>query len=494
MTPRTFRSRQVRRRRERGAVILAALALGLAACSQNGGVDELSPAPSASSSATPTEEATHAVGPAPPPLVVSANGRFLETPNGEPFVYQADTAWALINRTTPEDVVRYLDARQEQGFNVIQTVAIFPIAGVEPNYAGHLPFDGNVGTPNPAYFEHADFVISEIQRRGMYVALIPIWMFGAVDYGHISAESARTYGEWLGHRYADDRSIIWVTGGDSRQFDTEVDNALATGITVGVAGSEDYTQTLMTYHPGAPQTSGPAYHDAPWLDFNMVHSSHCGLNQDFVRENVAREPAKPTLDAESMYEDHPLCWDEARGYSTPAQVRAGMYGSVFAGGMGFVYGNQSTWQLYQPDREPIFSPIGYWFDMLDRPAAWQGAHLRGLIESRPMASRVADQALIASDPGGGEHFVAAVRGEDRSWAMVYTTSRPFTLDLPALSPKQVTLTWFDPRTGESTTVEPSDTTAAREFTPPGEEDWVLIVDDVNAGFAAPTTAPPVTPP
>lgn len=474
------------RRQSRLRTLLApgalALSLVLASCAASQEEETSVTSPSVSTPETaatrepPIPDSSALTQPgAPAPLTVHDSGRYLVDAEGDGFVYQADTAWALISRTTPEDVVTYLDARQAQGFNVIQTVAIFPIAGPEPNYEGHYPYNSDVGNPNEAYFEHADFVIDEIQKRGMYVALFPVWMWGAVDNGHVSAESARAYGEWIGERYADQDSIIWVMGGDSRQYDQDVDRAMAAGVTVGVAGSEDYSATLMSYHPGAPQTSGPAYHDEPWLDFNMVHTSHCAIDLDFVRADVQRDPPKPAIDAESMYEDHPLCWDAEQGYSTPAQVRAGMYGSVFAGGMGYVYGNQATWQMYSPERKPIFDPVGYWYDLLDRPAANQAKHLRTLIELRPLG-HLPHQELILSDAGAGWDYVAAITGVDESWSMVYTTARPFTVDLDRLGAEEVAVTWFDPRTGASTDAAQQAAVGEQAFTPPSVEDWVLILD------------------
>src|SRR5680860_370285 len=94
-------------------------------------------------------------------LKVSQNGRFLVTEAGEPFFWQADTAWELFHRCNREEVDMYLKKRAEQGFNVIQAVALAELDGLNsPNAYGETPLiNNNPLTPNPKYFEQVDYVI-----------------------------------------------------------------------------------------------------------------------------------------------------------------------------------------------------------------------------------------------------------------------------------------------------------------------------------------------
>lgn len=469
--------------------------MGVAACSGSDGTDPVGDR-TQSPSAAPTEpgdEGAETSAPAveeaaPQPLLVSDNDRYLTDADGEPFVYQGDTAWALIGRGSREDVITYLDARQKQGYNVIQTAAIFPIEGtIEPNAEGEPPIEGDVSQPNEAYFEHVEFVVDEIEQRGMHVALFPIWMSGAVENGFIDEDNAEGYGRFIGERFSDHESIIWVMGGDSRQYDYEVDRALALGVTEGVTGGQHHDEVLMTYHPGAPRTSAEAYHDEEWLDFNMLQTSHCGVDVPFVRQAYELEPPKPYLDAESIYEDHPICWEVERGYSTPEQVRAGMYTSVFTGGFGFVYGNQATWQMYAPEHEAIIGPQGYWYDMLDREAAGDAVHLRRLLESRPILTRIPDQSMLG-EGGEANTSVLVTRDSEGSYALAYARGGgELTLDLSALSGSTAQLWWYDPRSGETLDAGQQPAAEPTTVTPPDDSDWVLIVDDAAAGYGPPET-------
>ena len=96
-------------------------------------------------------------------LQISKNQRFLVTGDGQPFFWLGDTAWELIHRCDREEVDLYLQHRARQGFNVIHAVALAEIDGLNtPNPYGHTPLINNdPATPNPAYFDHVDYVINK---------------------------------------------------------------------------------------------------------------------------------------------------------------------------------------------------------------------------------------------------------------------------------------------------------------------------------------------
>lgn len=83
-------------------------------------------------------------------------------------------------------------------------------------------------------------------------------------------ENARTYGQWLGQRYAD-MPIIWILGGDCPvESDTQraVISAMAEGLRVGDGG-----QHLISFHPQGGQASSHYFHAQPWLDFNRCRAA-----------------------------------------------------------------------------------------------------------------------------------------------------------------------------------------------------------------------------
>ena len=145
-----------------------------------------------------------------------------------------------------------------------------------------------------------------------------------------------------------------------------------------------------------------------------------------------------------------------------------------------------------------------WKAALERPGAVQMGHLRTLIESRPMLSRVPDQWLVLNDPGGTAERIEACRAADGSYAFIYTaTGRKLVIRLvdriyDKISGKTVRAWWFDPRNGTSRRIgEFPKTPTAKEtpwsgtflsFTPPSSgpgNDWVLVLDDAARNFPAP---------
>ncbi|WP_219416811.1 apiosidase-like domain-containing protein [Pseudonocardia nigra] len=312
-------------------------------------------------------------------LSVSEDGRRLVGAAGEPFFWLGDTAWSMPVNLDREEVATYLDKRVEQGYNVIQTVAIFPHAGGPgPNRYGDDPYDGELGNlvvtegSDPGddaqydYWDHLDHIIAEAAARGLRVALFPAW--GDAQVGDLLTEdNAAAYGEFLGARYGED--VIWVMGGDESADGVEdVWRELAKGVATGATGSEDYSTTLMTYHPIGDRSSAEWFHDDEWLDFNMVQGGHClryDVRQEIVDDTYGEDPVKPFLDGEPIYEEHPYCWEPEDGYSTAQDVRRDAYWSVFAGALGHTYGHHSVWQFTSDDRPAVLDARMDWMSALD---------------------------------------------------------------------------------------------------------------------------------
>lgn len=112
-----------------------------------------------------------------PRIKIADNQRFLVTEDGSPFFWMADTAWELFHRCDDEEIDYYLNKRAEQGFNVIQAVALAEIDGLNsPNAFGETPlFENDPTQPNPRYFDYIAKVLKKAEAKGLYVALLPTW-------------------------------------------------------------------------------------------------------------------------------------------------------------------------------------------------------------------------------------------------------------------------------------------------------------------------------
>ena len=438
-----------------------------------------------------------------PALKVSENQRFLVTADGQPFFWLGDTAWELFHRLNREEATVYLKNRAERRFNVIQAVALAELNGLtDPNAYGHTPLVANdPGQPNEHYFKHVDWIVAEANALGLYIAFLPTWgnHWHKPD-GVFTPQNAEVYGAWLGVRYRN-RGVVWVLGGD-RKVETdrhkEILRAMARGLRTGDGGNH-----LMTLHPPGGAGSAGWFHDEAWLDFNMRQNGHVAEfngRYDQTRVDYDRTPAKPVLDAEPIYEDHPVSFDAKKfGHSLAADVRRPLYWDLFGGACGHTYGHHSVWQMWTPARKPVNNPLQPWHEAISQPGAAQMQHARALLESRPFLTRVpAPDVLVASAiptalPGAGRAYFSATRDSRGSYAMVYApVGRPFTVRMEQISAAQVNAWWFNPRDGTATALGTFDNRGERTFTPPNPGElleWVLVLDDAAKKFPPPGRQP-----
>lgn len=437
------------------------------------------------------------------PLRVSDNQRFLVRSDGSPFFWLADTAWELFHRCDREEATMYLKKRKSQGFNVIQAVALAELDGLHtPNTYGETPlFNDDPATPNPAYFEHVDFIIDKAAELDMYIALLPTWgdklhtRSWGIGPEVFNRENARKYGWWIGNRYKSRDNIIWIIGGDrtprTDSDDVEVWQQMAKGIVEAVGGND---KALMSYHPQPRNPGGSStwFHQDDWLDFNMHQTGHCPKDS---YKNIAHDyhlkPTKPVLDGEPLYEDHPICFDaKNKGYSMARDIRRIMYWNVFAGAFGQTYGCHDVWQMYTTGQKGINGPLRPWPEALDLPMATQVRHLKNLMLSRPFLSRIPDQYMVVEDQEDTKDYVIATRDEKGAFAMIYfPTGKKTRLDLSALKGDRFKSWWYDPRTGNAYRGnEITNSIDKVTITPPTHglgNDWVLVVDSENSEFPVP---------
>ena len=159
------------------------------------------------------------------PLGVSGNGRYLTDADQKPFLVLGDTAWSLIAQLKEEDILRYLDDRQQRGYNaIIVSLIEHKFASKAPaNIHGVAPFlkPGDLNQPNPAYFDYAHRAIEAAAKRGIGVWLCPAYLgAGGGDEGFFQEIKAagpaalRGYGRYVGQRFKDLSNIVWMMGGD----------------------------------------------------------------------------------------------------------------------------------------------------------------------------------------------------------------------------------------------------------------------------------------
>ena len=438
-------------------------------------------------------------------LKVSANQRFLEFENGTPFFYLGDTGWELFHRLSKADAEKYLENRRQKGYTVIQAVALAELDGVlnTPNAEGEKPLiDSDPTKPNEKYFAHMDWVIKKAEEKGIFIGLLPTWgdkwnKKWGVGPEIFTPENAGNYGKMIGSRYKNSPNIIWILGGD-RPVETDLHRQIITEMAAGVREGDGGTH-LISFHPTGGNGSAQYFHNEKWLDFNMRQNGHSLSYTEryyMTLNDYNLSPAKPVIDAEPIYEDHPINFKpDQNGHSTSADVRRPLYWNLFSGACGHTYGHHSVWQMWSPNREPINRPLMPWYEAIDQPGAAQMVYGRLLMESRPFLTRIPDNSIIVTDrvsssvPGAGSYQFVATRDQEGTYAMVYVpVGRKFSVRMDVIKGKEANAWWYNPRNGSSKLIGKFVNSGTKEFISPepGENsDWILVLDDASKKYPAP---------
>lgn len=436
-----------------------------------------------------------------PLLQVSSNQRYFQTADGKPFFWLGDTGWLLFVKCNRQDAVHYLDIRKSQGFNVIQVMVLHDMNNTKNVYGDLALRNEDVSKPNVTegknpdnadaydYWDHVEYIVDEAAKRGMYMALVPVWGSN-VKGGKVTPEQAAVYGQFLAQRFAKKSNIIWLNGGDIRGTEGgEVWEVLGKTI------KQYDPHHLMTFHPRGRTSSSEWFHNSSWLDFNMFQSGH----KDYAQDTVATEthhfgednwkyvaldyklsPVKPTLDGEPSYENIPHgLHDSLQPRWTDADLRRYAYWSVFAGGAGFTYGENAVMQFNNAgDWTANYGVTMNWKQALLAPGATQMQQLKKLVESKDFFQHASAQHLVVDN---GERYARVAAAASYKLAMFYVfTGRSFKLYMNRIMFTPTKAYWIKPATGEQIAIETFTKKGEVTFDPPGDEangnDWVLVIE------------------
>ena len=431
-------------------------------------------------------------------LRVSDNQRFLQYESGEPFFWLGETAWLMPERLNRDEVAYYLQCCHEAEYNMVQVQVMNDV----PAYNAYGQKSLSVATDGrwrmeDGYWEHMDYIVSEAERRDIFVGMVCIWG-GLVKAGKMDVAQAKAYGTFLANRYKDRPNIVWIIGGDIQgNVKPEVWEALATTI------KQIDKNHLMTFHPRGRHTSAQWWSKAEWIDFHAFQSGHRKYGQRmgtidypipdnteednwmYVDSTWTYSPLKPVIDDEPIYEEIPKgLHDASEGYWKACDVRRYAYWSVFAGSCGHTYGHNAIMQFYREGYPPAYHCTKSWTEALADPGFSQMKHLKRLMLSLPYFERVPDQSIVI-DNGTQYDRLAATRGMD--YLLVYNyTSRPMTIDLRKISGERKKVWWMDAATGRKTYLGEYDSkvvTFHPHKTISGIEDGVLIAIDAAKDFS-----------
>jgi len=438
-------------------------------------------------------------------LKVAEAAQLIQHYDGTPFLWLGCTAWGMTEWLNREEVDLYLDDRKSKGMNVVQLCLVwgkrtdYPtrFTANAPNAYGHKAFvevdsvpdvlqpaiaeGGSKENPND-YWDHVDYCIDAIKKRGMYAAILPFWGRRYVNGTHgehslkmFTKENICQYGEFLGKRYASEPHIIWVNGGDVKATAggdfIQHYRLLAEGLVKGASGltvkwdqkSKAWDFVLLTYHPdGTPMVnSSEWFHNDVWLDFNMIetHKSRDKIVVS-IQQDLLKLPQKPTVMGEGHYEG------TTTGKKAEAiHIRRQAYQTFFAGAAGHTYGGAFD----DEGNGPLFSPANNWKRLLNWEGAGQIIHLRNFLESNNWYTWKPTAHLISEGRGEGELEKLAIE-TDRSVLIYFPENSTCRLKVENVEE----VSWYNTKNGTTITGLKSEN---NEYGPPdGWEDGILILE------------------
>jgi hypothetical protein len=136
--------------------------------------------------------------------------------------------------------------------------------------------------------------------------------------------------------------------------------------------------------------------------------------------------------------------------------------------------------MYSLNKTPVNQPLRPWPQALDLPMANQVKHLKNLMLSRPVLTRIPDQSMVKNSQQEDNNYVISTRDSKGTYAMIYfPTGKTTILDFSELKGSKLNSWWFDPRTGNAFKGSSFDKSSNTKIEPPtfGKgQDWVLVVD------------------
>ncbi len=411
------------------------------------------------------------------PLKTSENRRYLVDSRGKPFFLLGDTPWFL-QKLPLEDVRRVLEDRKAKGFNTLFLEILDDSRLPSRDAYGNVSFEPELDITKPveAYWKYADAVMDEVTRQGFFVIMSDLWY----GYGkglwmhHVTPESARIYGHFLGRRYARLQNLMWMHVGDRnpdpRLFDSA--NELARAI------RQEAPHHLHTAHMEHEFSSADFFNREPWLDMNMAYTYAASYLQ-VTKEYQRQDPIRPVILGETGYENEPnaieLLPDAKKGdLWTPYRIRRNAWWAILSGACGYCAGTR-LWR-FEPN----------WSEVLNVKSSQQAPLLRRLLESRPWWRLVPDTKHELVTEGYGQwkqaDHVAAALADDGSLALAYLPNGGTIQVAMDRLHGPIDASWFDPASGRYRSVEgsPFENKGQRGFASPGknnagDNDWVLLL-------------------
>jgi hypothetical protein len=455
------------------------------------------------------------------PIRLAADGRHLESADGVPFLWLADTCWNGFSarRISDDDFRRIMAQRAAQGFNVVQLAVLPP--GEPPLDEATTNRAGRAWDPLPTHLNHewwdeADGRIRALVEVGLVPCVYAAW---GRFYDDLGAEAMTRHWHEMIARWGA-YPVVWCLAGEislpTPEMMAEAEAELAAGGNLAPTGEDferamapalerrvrtfnlvaqrvrelDPYRRLVTLHTLPGQMPWEVLDDEDTVDLWMFQTGHGYRNiapaMDAVLAALDHAPAKPVINGEPSYEG-------VIGGSWSDVQRFLFWSHMLSGAAGHCYGADGVWQLGTSEFPgSVLTPESVWETSIDyagarhigKGAAWLARHDWTSITSTPSAlaphasaddrlapyaAELADGSRIVYLPAGG-----IARLDDHSPTLLGLDER-----------ERWSLRYVNPRTLEElapTTIENTDRHRLRDR--PTFEDWLVVLSPIGPTRAA----------
>jgi hypothetical protein len=420
---------------------------------------------------------------------VSDNRRYLLDQRGHPYLMVGDSAHSLSVNLSTAEMNAYFADRQSHGFNTVLVQLISgPYTGNQnannanfATYDGITPFttDGDISTPNPAYFSRMQAMAQLAENHGITLMLDP------ADTGQLIIDSSflsdngatkdYNYGVFLGNTFENFPNIVWQSGNDYRAWGPAND-AYVLAIAQGIRSvAPKQLQTVELNDLESLSTDDSQW--APFVDLNAAYDYFSPYAEILAGYNF-NSPTMPVFGTENNYE-----FENNIGTNpgTTQDLRLQEYWTMTSGATGLLYGNHYTWDATSWADEQLH---------LDTPGVQQLQYMSRLFKSIAWYNLVPDQAHSFVTSGYGsfqnqgtessDNYVTAATTPDGSLGVAYVPQQTtLTIDMTAMR-GTTTARWYDPTTGTFSAIGSFPNSGTQQFTSPanhsdGSDDWVLVL-------------------
>jgi chitodextrinase len=427
---------------------------------------------------------TSAAAPAGPvyPLKVGPTGRYLVDQSGTPFMIVGDAPHSLLANVSTADAETYFANRQARGFNSVWIELLCnTYTGGRSNgstYDGIVPFTtaGDFSTPNSAYFQRVDAMITLAAAHNLTVFLDPVDLTGWIATLRSNGTTkAYNFGLYLGNRYKAFPNIVWMNGNDFQTWSDATDDADALALANGIkAADPNHIQSVELDYPVSSSLDDPNW--ASVIQLNAVYTYRPTYAEVLSAYN--QSSSMPVFMVEATYE-----MESPEGNTgDPQTLRRQEYWTMLSGATGQLYGNHYTWTF-----------ASGWKNNLNTTGVTELEYVTALLAPRAWYKLVPDQQHVFVISGLGTYsstgtiaandYVTAAITPDGTLGLAYLpTVRTVTVNLSKMS-GTVTARWYDPTRGSYTAIagSPFANTGTWNFTPTGNNaggagDWVLVLE------------------